>query len=208
MAEPGGRRRAGDDGRAGGGRRRPGLDGEQVVGAALRIADADGLAAVTVARVAADLGVRAPSLYNHVDGLDGLVRGIALRALGDLEAALSRASVGRSGSAAVRAAADAYRAYALAHPGAYAATQQARPDADPELQAAAQRTVEVLLAVLRDWRLEGDELIHAARAVRSALHGFVVLEADAGFGLPVDRDASFAWLVTMLIGGLDATRDR
>ncbi|WP_320672478.1 TetR/AcrR family transcriptional regulator [Patulibacter defluvii] len=185
-------------------RRRAGLDGPQVIDAALRIADEQGLDALSVARVAAALGVRAPSIYNHVDGLDGLRRGIALRALGDVEAALARASIGRAGPDAVRAAAAAYRAYAHAHPGAYAAIQRAQPAGDDALTAAARRTTELLLALFRHWRLEGDALVHAARALRSALHGFVVLEAGDGFGLAVDRDASFAWLVEQQLTSLDA----
>jgi len=45
-----------------------------VVEEAARIADAEGLAEVTLARVAESLGVRAPSLYNHVEGLPGMLR--------------------------------------------------------------------------------------------------------------------------------------
>ena len=48
------------------------------------------------------------------------------------------------------------------------------------MRAAAKGAVDVVLAVLRGYGLEGDDAIHAARAVRSALHGFVALEAGAG----------------------------
>jgi AcrR family transcriptional regulator len=73
---------------------RRGLDRDRVVDAAVAIADADGLDAVTLARVAAALGVRSPSLYNHIDGRDGLVRGIATRATRELATALRRAATG------------------------------------------------------------------------------------------------------------------
>jgi len=42
------------------------------------------------------------------------------------------------------------------------------------------------------------------RAVRAALHGFVVLELDGGFGLPDDVDQSFRFLVDALIRSLTA----
>ena len=61
------------------------------------IADAEGLDAVTLARVAGGLGVRAPSLYNHVDGRAGLLRALALRGVRELTAALRDAAVGRVG---------------------------------------------------------------------------------------------------------------
>jgi hypothetical protein len=50
--------------------------------------------------------------------------------------------------------------------------------------------------------LEGDELLHGVRALRSAVHGFAALEAAGGFGRPLDRDASFRRLVDALARGL------
>ena len=181
---------------------RAGLDTDRVVHAAARIADADGLDAVTLARVAGELGVRPPSLYNHVEGRGGLLRALAVRGVGELTAALRDAAVGRSGTDALMATAHAYRAYAHAHPGLYAATVTAPAPGDAEHQAAAQETVDVVFAVLRGWNLEGDDAVHAARAFRSAIHGFVVLEAGGGFGIPVDLDASFGRLVATLANGL------
>lgn len=185
---------------------RMGLDAARVVDAAATIADADGLGAVTLARVAAQLGVRPPSLYNHVDGRNDLLRQIALAALRDLTAALRTAAVGRSGADALVATARAHRAYAVEHPGRYAATVAAPPGPDEEHRAAAAEAVDVMLATLRGWHLEGTEAIHAVRGIRSAVHGFVTLESAGGFGLPVDLDESFERLIRTLAAGL-ATRD-
>jgi AcrR family transcriptional regulator len=185
---------------------RAGLDTERVVDAAAAIADAEGLDAVTLARVAGGLGVRAPSLYNHVDGRAGLLRALALRGVRELTAALRDAAVGRSGADALRATARAYRAYAGAHPGLYAAGVTAPSPEDPQHQAAAQETVDVIYAVLRAWQLEGDDAVHATRAFRSAVHGFVLLEASGGFAIPVDVDLSFERLVATLAGGLATGR--
>lgn len=181
---------------------RMGLDAIRVAGAAADIADADGLEAITLARVADQLGVRAPSLYNHVDGRDGLIRGVAREGLRDLGSALRAAAIGRSGPDALIAAARAYREFARAHPGRYAATVAAPTREDPENEALAREAVEVVLAVLRAWALEGDDAIHAARAFRSTVHGFVALELSGGFGLPVDTDESFDRLIATLAAGL------
>jgi len=173
------------------------------VEAAARIADADGLDALTLARVAGELGVRTPSLYNHVGGLDDLRRGVALLGLGELTAALRAAAVGRSGADALHALAAAYRAYAAAHPGRYAAGAVAAPaPGDEEYAAAGAETIAVITAVLAAWELGDDDAIHAVRAVRSALHGFVSLEAAGGFGLELDLDESYRRLVAALAGGL------
>ncbi len=180
---------------------RRGLDSQQVVDAACALADREGLQAVTLGRLAGELGVRPPSLYNHVDGLDGVLRGIALQALGKLADTLQAAAVGRSGPDALRATAGALRDFARTNPGCYAASQRVYPD-DPQIAPAAARAVEVFVAVLRAWELEGDDAIHAVRIVRSALHGFVALELNGGFGLPLDLDETFDRLVETLAKGL------
>ena len=181
---------------------RAGLSPAAVVAAAADLADAHGLDAVTLAAVAGAVGVRTPSLYNHVGGLDDVRRGVALTALRELGDALRDAAVGRAGDDALVALAHAYRTYAREHPGRYAATQRAPAAADEELAAAGARAVDALLAVLRGYGIDGDDAIHAARGVRSALHGFVGLEAGGGFGIPVDVDESFDRMVAALARGL------
>jgi AcrR family transcriptional regulator len=94
---------------------RAGLDPDAVVASAAALADAEGLDALTLARVAADLGIRSPSLYAHVDGLPDLRRRLAARGARELASALTAAAAGRARGDALRAIADVYRAYAREH---------------------------------------------------------------------------------------------
>ena len=73
---------------------RAGLSADAVVAAAAALADREGLEAVTLARLAADAGVRPPSLYAHVDGLGDLRRRLAIRGARELAAALREAATG------------------------------------------------------------------------------------------------------------------
>jgi AcrR family transcriptional regulator len=57
---------------------------ETIVGAAVRISEADGLAAVSMRRVAAELGVAAMSLYRHVPNKDALLELMVDRVLAEL----------------------------------------------------------------------------------------------------------------------------
>lgn len=181
---------------------RAGLDTQQVVDAAARLIDADGADALTLSALAERLNVRLPSLYNHIAGLDGLRRDLAMRSFRGLAEALGRAAMGRSGGAAVRAVGNAYREYARAHPGLYAMLQYVSTAPDEELQAAASAPLEVLMAVLAGYGLEGDPAIHAIRALRSALHGFVLLETSGAFAMRVDVGESFERLLALLVNGL------
>jgi len=184
--------------------KRVGIDKDAVVRAAAKIADDHGWDALTLARVAKKLRIRSPSLYNHVGGLEGLRRELRLLALRDLNAALSRATIGKSRDDAVRGLAAAYRAFVKRHPGTYAATMVAAPKNDPAMEAAASNIVETILAVLSGYGLERREGLHAIRALRSTVHGFAALEIAGGFGIPLDVDKSFDWLVSALLAGLSA----
>jgi AcrR family transcriptional regulator len=187
--------------------KRVGINRDAVIRAAAKIADDEGWDALTLARVATKLRIRSPSLYNHVGGLEALRRELKLLALRDLNAAMSRATIGKSRDDAVRGAASAYRAFVKRHPGTYAATMVAAPPKnDPALEAAAGQIVETLLSVLSGYGLDRRAGLHAIRAMRSAVHGFAALEIAGGFGIPLDVDKSFEWLISALIEGLASSR--
>jgi AcrR family transcriptional regulator len=188
--------------------KRVGIDKDAVIRAAAKIADDDGWDALTLARVAKKLRIRSPSLYNHVGGLEAVRRELKLLALRDLNAALGRATIGKSRDDAVRGLAAAYRTFVKRNPGTYAATMVATPKNDPPLEAAAAEVVETILSVLSGYGLNRGDGIHAIRALRSAVHGFAALEIAGGFGIPLDVDKSFDWLVSTLLNGLSVPRSQ
>lgn len=203
--------------------RKAGLDRQAVVSAAAELADAAGGDAVTLSAVAHALGVQPPSLYAHVSGLPGLRREMALLAASRLGEALTAAaaserapetrssgapstdagSPGVGGLAAVRRICVAYRSFARAHPGLYAMAQQAvAPGEDDELYAVLAAAVQPVLVSLAEAGVPPSRQVHYARALRSALHGFVQLELGGGFGMPASVDESFHEMVELLIAGV------
>lgn len=183
---------------------RSGLDRTAVVEAAAVIADAEGLPAVSLARLAKDLNVKAPSLYNHVDGLAALHRDLALRGMRESNALMAKAAVGKSREQAVTAIGLAYRDFARTRPGLYAASIVPPPAGDRELEEAAGEVVGTVVAVLGGFGLVGDDALHATRGLRAIIHGFVGLEAAGAFGLALDTEESFRRLLKAFCQGLDA----
>jgi AcrR family transcriptional regulator len=178
------------------------LTQKDVVDAAASLVEAEGTSALTLTRVARELNIKPPSLYNHVAGLETLRRHVALKATEDLGAQLGAAAMGRAGRSALHAIAAEFRTYVAKHPGLYELSAQARPD-DEEFTRAAMLSTEPVIAILRSYDLDADDTIHAARTIRAALHGFVSLEIMGGFGLDVDIDRSFEWLIESLADTLD-----
>lgn len=186
---------------------RAGLSPQAVTDLALAVVDEggpSGWADLSLAAVAQRAGVAVPSLYKHVGGLPALRVAVAGWCVDDLTAALRAAIAGAGGgqsAEALRAVADATRAYALAHPGRYRAVQGAEATA---LGARAAEPAELVAETVALLGAPPDRWVDQVRAVRAAVHGFVELELTGGFGMPQDVDASFRYLVGTLVAGLTA----
>lgn len=182
--------------------RKRGVDLTQVVDAAAGVADVEGLDRLTMAGVAGVLGVRSPSLYSHVEGVAGLRRAMAFEAARRLGSAIADAARDREGVEALRAIAHTYRTFARAHPSLYAAMLPVPRADDEEAFAVFAAPVRVIAEVLSGLALSPAEAVPVIRSFRSALHGFVALEAGGGFGMPDDVDDSFDVLVEVVIAGV------
>ncbi|WP_144118614.1 TetR/AcrR family transcriptional regulator [Catellatospora sichuanensis] len=182
---------------------RAGLSTQAVVQAAVEVIDDDGVAALTLAAVAARCGVAAPSLYKHVSSLAELKTLLGVRVLNELADRFAAAAMGRSGADAITALMHAYRAYVMAHPARYAA-MPVDPLHHPDLAAAGIRQLEVIQAALRPWQLDPADQIHTIRKLRVVAHGFASLESAGGFGLPEDLDETYRQLIATFLDSLPA----
>jgi AcrR family transcriptional regulator len=180
------------------------LNRSTVIEMAAVIADAEGIDAVSLQRIANDAGVKQPALYRHVTGIEELWKLLALRARQLLASALSSAATGLSRDAAVMAVAIAWREFVKQHPGLYSATDRVPSVGDSDIEASLGEVIRTLDAALNGYRLTTDQRAHCARSLRSALHGFCVLEKDSGHPEPYALQASLDNLVQLLCRGISA----
>ncbi|MFE2881708.1 TetR/AcrR family transcriptional regulator [Streptomyces sp. NPDC059272] len=170
---------------------RAGLTADRVVSAAADLADEVGFENVSLSALARRFGVKDASLYSHVRNLQDLRTRVAFLAGGELIDRIAVAVAGRTGRAALGAFADAYRSYALEHPGRYAATQIRIDQALVADSPALRRTAEITYGMLRAYGLEEPDLTDAVRLLRSTFHGYCALESTGGFG--ASRDVQVSW---------------
>jgi len=181
------------------------LDKNAVVRAAVDLVNAEGIAALTLSRLAEELGIQTPSLYNHVNGLPGLQRELAVLNARLLADRLGEAAIGKSGTELFMAVAQAFRDYVKEYPGLYMSTLRSsgkQTIQDKDLMHEEQRALKIGMTAMASLGLQEEDAIHALRAFRSTVHGFATLEVAGGFGLPQDCDESFRRLVDALATGL------
>ncbi|HEX4813105.1 MAG TPA: TetR family transcriptional regulator, partial [Nonomuraea sp.] len=143
------------------------LSREAIVQATLKVIDADGINAVSMRAVGRVLRVDAKSLYNHVDGKDGLLDAVAEHIVGTI----ALPELTGDPRVDLRAIAYAFRERALAHPEA-ASLVLTRQLASLEGLA----PVEAVLAVLRDAGCPTDESVHLLRMLVAAVIGTLLRE--------------------------------
>ncbi len=148
------------------------LNLERTLQVALALADDEGLDAVTMRRLARELGVEAASLYHHVNGknqiLDGLVDAVA--------AEIERPMPSTDWRAAISERAHSTRAGLRRHPWAVS-LMASRTSPGPA-------TLGLLETGIRCFREDGFSVLQAAHAISvvdSYVHGFVLQEVNLPF---------------------------
>lgn len=170
---------------------RAGLSGDRLAQAGFELVDEIGFEQVTITELARRFAVKPASLYSHLHGSDDLKTRIALLALEEIDARVSDAVAGRAGIDALRGLADAYRDYAAAHPGRFAAAQHPL-DLETAITSAGARQSQTIRAILRAYPLAEVEQVHAVRMIGSTIRGFVALELSGSFSHSAP-DAEASW---------------
>jgi AcrR family transcriptional regulator len=176
-----------------------------IVAAARAILEEDGLDAVTMASVAARVGVRPPSLYKHVRDREDLVVAMVADAADELRAVVTAAATGSPGGlhARVSAVADAYRAFARRTP---RAASLLYTDFGPDLALPQARLAEAARPVVElAGEIAGErDALPAARVLTAFVHGFTSMESAGAFRMGGDIDEAYRLGIAAIVRGLAA----
>lgn len=144
------------------------LTRERIVAAAIELIEREGVDAVSMRRIAAELGSGVMSLYNHVPSKDALLDGVAEQVMSGIDFS---SEPGASWEDQVRAQARAFRQIARAHPRCTMVVVS-RPNAS----ATGLRPIEHALATLRGAGFAGEEAVRIVRAFVAYIVGSLLRE--------------------------------
>lgn len=178
------------------------ITAEEVIAAARKLIEQEGLDQLSLARVATTLGVRAPSLYRLFPSKAALLRAINETTLQDLAAAMNKAiaQAGDNPEAQVMGMAAAYRAFALHFPAAYGllfTTTLANVRGDPRTAEAVALPLQAIMAQIAG----PEQALTALRGVWALTHGFVMLELSDQFQRGGDLEAAYFRAVQVYVAG-------
>lgn len=180
-----------------------GLDKNIIIEAAANIADERGIANVTLKVLAAELGIKSPSLYKHFSGgLDELNKELMLYGWRILEANITQAAIGKSKDDAIRAICLAYRKFVAGHKGVFEAMQWYNMYQSEEHLQASRGVIAVLFRVLEAYGVTDEQKVHIVRMLRGFLQGFSTIESHGGFGNPTPIDDTFEFALNTILNGI------
>ncbi len=163
------------------GREPRGQRARDIVVAARRILEEHGHEELTMRRLGAAVGIRAPSLYKHFPDKAAVEVALIEEGFAEIAAAFERAFAEPGESLASLAV--AYRGFAREHPALYRLMTSGPLPRDRMCPGVEARAAAPLLRVVPDPDL--------ARAVWAWAHGMTILELDGRF--PPDADLDAAW---------------
>lgn len=175
-----------------------------VIGTACEIADEKGLNNVSLKAVAEKLGIKTPSLYNHIESLEELLREAAHKGMREMNAELLKSAVGKSGASAMREIALGYQRYMLWHPGVYETIQWAVWNGNEQTAAIFAEYTDMLRAVIASLGFEEQATDELIRLFAGFLHGYNTMRLGFAKKEPEAAKKELCDAVDTLILGAEA----
>ena len=180
-------------------RRKP-LSKERVLNAAMALADSNGIEALSMRRLAQELGVEAMSLYNHVANKGEILDGIVDLAVSEIELPTTE----EEWEIAIRKCAISAHEAFLRHP--WACSLVMSPGSTEIGHSARLRYIEWLLRRLRDAGFSPDLTYHAYHALDSHILGFTMWQlGHLAAAKSLGRGQDFADLAERFVGEMRAS---
>lgn len=158
------------------------LTRERIVSAAVELIESEGVDALSMRRLAAQLGSGVMSLYNHIPGREALLDGVAEHVMSGIDVTTDP---GASWEDQVRGQARAFRQVARAYPRCTMVVVSR-----PATSAVELRPIEQALATLRSAGFGGDDAIRVVRAFVAYVVGSLLREVGVAPGLVPQRPLS------------------
>lgn len=183
-----------------------GVTKEMIVSEAIACIEDSGQPAVSLHELARRLGIKTPSLYNHIRNTRELQYEVMHYAIDQFVANQKEATEGKQTDEAVRAFAHAYYAFATEHRGLYRLIMSMPSEKDERAKEMALPLLDTVVNILSGYGLEENAVAHWQRVFRAILHGFISQE-DLGYFYyydAVDLSQSRSIAVDCFLSGLHA----
>lgn len=185
---------------------RTGLSKEEIIEKAAELANEKGLQYLTVTTLSDYLGIKKPSLYNHVKTIDDVHRKLMIygwkkvseEVVAGIDSDDPKENIANFGRA--------FYKFAMENPGVFEAMLWYNKYLDESLLEATEGLYSFFFRQTDSMGIERDVANHLLRTYRAFLEGFVMLQIHNSFGNPISIDESLEISMNVLIAGMEQYR--
>lgn len=185
-----------------------GIDKQLIIDTAARLANTDGFENLSIKLIAQELEIKAPSLYNHVGGLDSIKYELMIYGWKELEQEMLKAVAGVSGYEALREMCRTFYQYATLNKGIFEAMLWYNKYANETSMKTTDNLFIILHKIMNSLHISDDNTDHLVRTFRSFLEGFVLLVNREAFGNPICLEDSFELSLDVLFAGIKTLEEK
>lgn len=175
---------------------------EAVIQAASDIADEKGLNNLSLKAVAEKLNIRTPSLYNHINCLDELLRAVAHKGMQQMNEQMKQAAIGKTGAVAIKAVSIEYLNYMIEHCGVYETIQWATWHGTEETAAIFDDYLSLLITLIKSCDFNPTHINKILNILTGFIHGYTTLQLRYAFSNPDKVRSDLCDALDVLLSGI------
>lgn len=185
-----------------------GLTREKVIEKAGELANEEGLNAVTITNLANYLGIKKPSLYNHIKDQDDIYSEIMKYGWEYISNEICPNILSEDAKEAITELSNEIYKYAVENPGVFEAMLWYNSYKNEKINIAMEGVYHFFFSQTDKLGIEREVANHLLRTYRSMVEGFLLLVIHDSFGNPASMEESFRISIELFTRGLDLYRTR
>lgn len=185
---------------------RTGLSKEEIIEKAAALANEKGLSYLTVTTLSEYLGIKKPSLYNHVKTIDDVHYKLMIYGWKKVSEEIVTGIDSGDPNENLKIFGRAFYRFAIENPGVFEAMLWYNKYSDDSLLEATEGLYSFFFEQTDGLDIDRKVANHLLRTYRAFIEGFIMLQIHNSFGNPISVDESFEISINVLISGLEQYR--
>ena len=173
-----------------------------IIETSAKLSNKVGLDNLSLKRIAEELNIKSPSLYNHIESLDEIKQKLMIYGWTQMEEKIIDSAVGVSSYEALKNMCNAFYEYATKNKGIFTAMLWYNKYENIEKENATTRLFDTLFKIMKPLEISEENIHHIVRTLRSFLEGFSLLVNNNAFGNPISIKKSFDLSLEIIMNGI------
>ena len=184
------------------------ISDEKIIKTAAKLSNKIGLDNLSLKKIAKELNIKSPSLYNHFSSLEDIRKKLMIYGWKNVEEKMINSTANTSGYQSLKNMCYEFYNYAINNRGVFSAMLWYNMYDDDESFEATKKLHEAIYKEVKSLNISEENTKHAIRLMRSFLEGFALLVNNNAFGDSLSIKDSFDISIKILMDSIKTLEDK